>query len=47
MTMPRDSAFETSQAEIDALSDAALLVLYGRGDSDAARVLTGRHLGRV
>ncbi len=45
--MPRDSAFETSQAEIDALSDAALLVLYGRGDSDAALVLTGRHLGRV
>jgi RNA polymerase sigma-70 factor (ECF subfamily) len=47
MTMPRDSAFETSQAEINALSDAALLVLYARGDSDAARVLTGRHLGRV
>lgn len=32
---------------MDALSDAALLVLYGRGDSAAARVLTGRHLGRV
>lgn len=47
MTMPRDIALETSLAEIDALSDEALLVLYARGDSDAARVLTGRHLGRV
>lgn len=47
MTMPRDIALETSQAEIDALSDEALLVLYARGDGDAARVLTGRHLGRV
>lgn len=45
--MPRDIALETSLAEIDALSDEALLVLYARGDSDAARVLTGRHLGRV
>ncbi len=47
MTMPRDIALETTLAEIDALSDEALLVLYARGDSDAARVLTGRHLGRV
>ncbi|MBM3616895.1 MAG: sigma-70 family RNA polymerase sigma factor, partial [Alphaproteobacteria bacterium] len=33
--------------ELDPLSDDALLVLYARGDADAARVLTGRHLGRV
>lgn len=43
MTMPRD----TSHAEIDTLSDDALLLLYAKGDADAARVLTGRHLGRV
>ena len=41
--MPRD----TAQGQIDALSDEALLVLYARGDGDAARVLTARHLGRV
>lgn len=39
MTMPRDT--------LDPLSDDALLVLYARGDGEAARVLTGRHLGRV
>ncbi|MFM7656595.1 MAG: RNA polymerase sigma factor [Paracoccaceae bacterium] len=33
--------------ELDPLSDDALLVLYARGETDAARVLTGRHLGRV
>lgn len=43
MTMPRD----TQVAEIDALSDDALLLLYAKGDAGAARVLTGRHLGRV
>lgn len=43
MTMPRD----TQTAEIDALSDDALLLLYAKGDAGAARVLTGRHLGRV
>ncbi|TXI05521.1 MAG: RNA polymerase sigma factor [Pseudorhodobacter sp.] len=41
--MPRD----TQVAEIDALSDDALLLLYAKGDAGAARVLTGRHLGRV
>lgn len=35
------------QAEFGLLSDDALLVLYARGDSEAARVLTERHLGRV
>jgi RNA polymerase sigma factor (sigma-70 family) len=39
MTMPRDT--------LAPLSDDALLVLYARGDGEAARVLTGRHLGRV
>lgn len=39
MTMPRDS--------LAPLSDDALLVLYARGDGDAARVLTARHLPRV
>jgi RNA polymerase sigma-70 factor (ECF subfamily) len=43
MTMPRD----TTLSELDPLSDDALLVLYAGGDADAARVLTGRHLGRV
>ncbi|NEY91888.1 RNA polymerase sigma factor [Tabrizicola oligotrophica] len=43
MTMPRDTAL----AEMDALSDDALLLLYGRGDAEAARLLTARHLGRV
>lgn len=43
MTMPRD----TTQSALDGLSDDALLVLYARGDGEAARVLTGRHLGRV
>lgn len=41
--MPRD----TTQSELDPLSDDALLVLYAKGDAEAARVLTGRHLGRV
>lgn len=41
--MPRD----TAPAEMDALSDDALLLLYGRGDAEAARLLTARHLGRV
>lgn len=41
--MPRD----TTQSELDPLSDDALLVLYAKGDTEAARVLTGRHLGRV
>lgn len=40
--MPRDTL-----SELDPLSDDALLVLYARGDAEAARVLTGRHLGRV
>lgn len=39
MTMPRDT--------LDPLSDDALLVLYAKGDSDAARLLTARHLPRV
>ena len=43
MAMPRDS----TQSDLDSLSDDALLVLYARGDAEAARVLTGRHLGRV
>lgn len=43
MAMPRD----TTQSDLDPLSDDALLVLYARGDAEAARVLTGRHLGRV
>lgn len=43
MAMPRD----TNQSDLDPLSDDALLVLYARGDAEAARVLTGRHLGRV
>jgi len=43
MTMPRDTAL----SELDPLSDDALLVLYAKGDAEAARVLTGRHLGRV
>lgn len=41
--MPRDTAL----SELDPLSDDALLVLYAKGDAEAARVLTGRHLGRV
>lgn len=41
--MPRD----TTLSELDPLSDDALLVLYAKGDGEAARVLTGRHLGRV
>ena len=46
--MPRDTAALPSDAqEISGLSDDALLVLYARGDADAARLLTGRHLGRV
>lgn len=32
---------------LDPLSDDALLVLYAKGDAEAARILTGRHLGRV
>lgn len=43
MAMPRD----TLQPAIDALSDDALLLLYAKGDAEAARVLTGRHLSRV
>ena len=43
MAMPRD----TTESDLDPLSDDALLVLYARGDAEAARVLTGRHLGRV
>ena len=39
MTMPRDS--------LDPLSDDALLVLYAKGDAEAARLLTSRHLSRV
>lgn len=39
MTMPRDT--------LDPLSDDALLVLYAKGDSDAARLLTARHLPRA
>lgn len=50
--MPRDTAPALDsrsglEAQLDALSDDALLMLYARGDADAARVLTGRHLGRV
>lgn len=41
--MPRD----TTLSELDTLGDDALLVLYARGDAEAARLLTGRHLGRV
>ena len=41
--MPRDTPF----SELDPLSDDALLVLYAQGDAEAARLLTGRHLGRV
>lgn len=37
--MPRDT--------LDPLSDDALLVLYAKGDGDAARLLTTRHLPRV
>ena len=40
--MPRDPL-----SALDPLSDDALLVLYAQGDAEAARVLTGRHLGRV
>jgi RNA polymerase sigma-70 factor (ECF subfamily) len=52
MTMPRDTAPALDsrsglEAQFDALSDDALLMLYARGDAEAARVLTGRHLGRV
>ena len=32
---------------LDPLSDDALLVLYAKGDAEAARLLTKRHLGRV
>ena len=48
MSMPRDTApaFD-SRSGLEALSDDALLILYARGDAEAARVLTGRHLGRV
>ena len=46
--MPRDSAALTPDAQdISGLSDDALLLLYARGDADAARLLTARHLGRV
>ncbi len=50
--MPRDTAPALDsrsglEAQFDALSDDALLMLYARGDAEAARVLTGRHLGRV
>jgi RNA polymerase sigma-70 factor (ECF subfamily) len=56
MSMPRDTALALdsrsglevqSGAQSGALSDDALLVLYARGDAEAAQVLTGRHLGRV
>lgn len=46
--MPRDTASLTSDdPEVSRLSDDALMLLYARGDAGAARVLTGRHLGRV
>ncbi|MFZ9200211.1 MAG: RNA polymerase sigma factor [Paracoccaceae bacterium] len=50
--MPRDTAPALDsrlglEAQFDVLSDDALLMLYARGDAEAARVLTGRHLGRV
>lgn len=50
--MPRDTAPALDsrsglEAQFDALSDDALLMLYARGDAEAAWVLTGRHLGRV
>ena len=50
MNMPRDTRSDRGSAfgaELDPLSDDALLVLYAKGDTEAARVLTGRHLGRV
>ncbi|WP_430463445.1 RNA polymerase sigma factor [Tabrizicola sp.] len=50
MNMPRDTRSDRGSAfgaGLDPLSDDALLVLYAKGDTEAARVLTGRHLGRV
>ena len=40
--MPRDMT-----SALDVLSDDALLVLYAKGDAEAARLLSGRHLQRV
>lgn len=40
--MPRDMT-----SALDVLSDDALLVLYAKGDAEAARLLSGRHLRRV
>lgn len=45
--MPRDSLALPVPAALDPLSDDALLVLYAKGDADASRLLTKRHLGRV
>jgi RNA polymerase sigma factor (sigma-70 family) len=44
MTMPRDIS---DASALDPLSDDALLVLYAKGDREAARLLSDRHLGRV
>ena len=41
--MPRD----TATSDLQSLSDDALLLLYAHGDAEAARILTGRHLGRI
>ncbi len=45
--MPRDAQSDAIASAIDVLSDDALLVLYAKGDAEAARLLSGRHLARV
>ncbi len=45
--MPRDAQSDAIASAIDVLSDDALLVLYAKGDAEAARLLSVRHLARV
>lgn len=45
--MPYDSVMSGFDEDIATLSDDALILLFSKGDEDAAAILVGRHLTRV